>query len=71
MFAENDIYFPGLRAYVGYKQAGVKIKRKKRLYGKSRVRLMGLVDLSIIAFFGFSECFFAISQFLLYLFLKF
>lgn len=54
MFAENDIYFPGLRAYVGYKQAGVKLERKKRLYQRSRVGLMGLVDLSIIAFFGFS-----------------
>jgi glycosyltransferase involved in cell wall biosynthesis len=54
MFAENDIYFPGLRAYVGYNQTGIKLERKRRAYGRSRVGFMGLVDLSVIAFFGSS-----------------
>jgi len=54
MFKESDIYFPALRAYVGYRQTGIPLKRGKRADGKSRVGLLGLLDLSSIALFNFS-----------------
>jgi dolichol-phosphate mannosyltransferase len=54
LFSETDIYFPGLRAYVGYKQTGIALDRGQRAYAKSRVGLIGLMDLSSIAIFSFS-----------------
>jgi polyisoprenyl-phosphate glycosyltransferase len=54
MFKETDIYFPGLRAYVGYEQAGVNVKRRERAHGKSRVGISGLMSLSLVALINFS-----------------
>lgn len=54
MFKETDIYFPGLRAYVGYKQVGVTVRRRERAYGKSRVGIVGLMGLSVVALINFS-----------------
>ena len=53
-FKETDIYFPGLRAYVGFKQEGVMLERGQRHHGKSRVGIAGLLDLSIVAILHFS-----------------
>jgi glycosyltransferase involved in cell wall biosynthesis len=54
MFKEVDVYFPGLRAYVGLKQIAVNVERAHRKHGKSKVGLLGLLRLSITGLFGFS-----------------
>jgi len=54
LFSEVDIYFPALRAYVGYRQTGLPLDRGKRSFGTSRVGFKGLVDLSLIALLDFS-----------------
>jgi polyisoprenyl-phosphate glycosyltransferase len=53
-FKESDVYFPGLRAYVGMRQTGVKVKRQKRAYGKSKVGKVGLFHLAMSGLLGFS-----------------
>lgn len=53
-FREAEIYFPGLRAYVGMKQTGVPVKRRKRVHGKSRVGILGLINIAITGLLGFS-----------------
>jgi glycosyltransferase involved in cell wall biosynthesis len=53
-FEETDVYFPALRAYVGYRQEGVSIERAARAHGRSRVGFAGLVNLSIAGLLGFS-----------------
>ncbi len=52
---EREIYFPGLRAYVGYRQVGLPARRQSRAYGKSRVGFWRLVNLSVAGLLGFSE----------------
>jgi dolichol-phosphate mannosyltransferase len=51
---EHNRYYPGLRAWVGFRQDGVDAPRRGRSGGKSRVGLMGLAELAFDAFFGFS-----------------
>ncbi len=53
-FKESEIYFPGLRAYVGLNQTGVPVKRGARAYGESKVGKMGLLNLSMSGILGFS-----------------
>lgn len=53
-FQECEVYFPGIRAYVGMKQILVPVARGERACGKSRVGLWGLVDLSTAGLVGFS-----------------
>jgi dolichol-phosphate mannosyltransferase len=51
---EHNRYYPGLRAWVGFRQDGVEAPRRGRSGGRSRVGLMGLASLAFDAFFGFS-----------------
>ncbi len=51
---EHNRYFPGLRAYAGFKQVGVKVDRDARFAGKPRVGLKGLIKLAFDAIFSFS-----------------
>jgi len=53
-FGEGEIYFPGLRAYVGMRQAGVPVERQKRAHGKSKVGIFGLFKLAVAGLVGFS-----------------
>lgn len=48
-------YFPGLRAFVGFKQVAVEIPRGKRYDDKSRVGFRGLLRLAGAAFFAESR----------------
>lgn len=51
---EHNRYYPGLRAWVGFRQDGVDVPRRGRSGGISRVGLAGLAELAFDAFFGFS-----------------
>jgi dolichol-phosphate mannosyltransferase len=51
---EHNRYYPGLRAWVGFRQDGVDAPRRGRPGGRSRVGLVGLTELALDAFFGFS-----------------
>jgi len=51
---EHNRYYPGLRAWVGFRQDGVDAPRRRRPGGRSRVGLVGLSELALDAFFGFS-----------------
>ena len=51
---EHNRYYPGLRAWVGFRQDGVDAPRRDRSGGNSRVGLVGLAELAFDAFFGFS-----------------
>jgi glycosyltransferase involved in cell wall biosynthesis len=51
---EHNRYYPGLRAWVGFRQDGVDAPRRGRSGGNSRVGLAGLAELAFDAFFGFS-----------------
>ena len=53
-FSESDLYFPGIRAYIGFKQTSVPVHRGCRKHGASRVGFMGLVRLSSSGILGFS-----------------
>jgi dolichol-phosphate mannosyltransferase len=53
-FPEHNRYYPGLRAWVGFRQVGVDAPRRARPGGHSRVGLLGLTELALDAFFGFS-----------------
>ncbi len=53
-FKESEIYFPGIRAYIGMKQEGVHLVRGNRLDGKSKVGFSGLLNLSTAGLIGFS-----------------
>ena len=52
--AENDRYFPGLRGWVGFRQAGVVVERNARYDDRPRVSLAGLFRLAKTAMFSFS-----------------
>ncbi len=51
---EHNRYYPGLRAWVGFRQDGVDAPRRGRPGGSSRVGFVGLTELALDAFFGFS-----------------
>ena len=51
---ERNRYFPGLRAYAGFKQVGVPVDRDARFSGSARVGLKGLIKLAFDAIFSFS-----------------
>jgi dolichol-phosphate mannosyltransferase len=53
-FSEADIFFPGIRAYVGFRQSALEVQREPRRYGTSRVGLLGLIQLSSSGILGFS-----------------
>ncbi|HMP73117.1 MAG TPA: glycosyltransferase family 2 protein [Kiritimatiellia bacterium] len=51
---ERNRYFPGLRAYAGFVQAGVKVQRDARFADTSRVRVLGLIKLAMDGIISFS-----------------
>ena len=53
-FSERNLYFPGLRAWAGFRQTGVPVSRRSRHDSKPRVGLRGLWKLSMNAIFSFS-----------------
>lgn len=52
---DNDPYFPGLRAWVGFRQKGVAVVRRARAEGRSRVGVLGLAWLSLRALLLYSS----------------
>jgi polyisoprenyl-phosphate glycosyltransferase len=53
-FTERNLYFPGLRAWAGFRQTGVEVPRRSRHDKHSRVGLRRLWKLSTNAIFSFS-----------------
>jgi polyisoprenyl-phosphate glycosyltransferase len=53
--ADPDPYFPGIRAWVGYRQIGVPLPRSARYAGDSRVGMRGLFRLAFRAVFAYSN----------------
>lgn len=51
---EHDRYYPGLRAWVGFRQKGIQVERLARYDGRPRVSLGGLFKLAATAVFSFS-----------------
>lgn len=51
---ERNRYLPGLRAYAGFPQTGVRVERGRRFEGEPCVGFGGLVKLAIDAIFGFA-----------------
>ncbi len=51
---ERDRYLPGLRAWVGFKQIGINVRRLPRYDNQPRVSLRGLWRLAKTAIFSFS-----------------
>lgn len=52
---EHGRYFPGLRAYAGFRQTGIPIDRDARFAGNPHVKFRGLVQLALDAIFSFSN----------------
>lgn len=52
---EHTLYLPGLRAWVGFRQVGVRVPRRHRYDRKARVGLFGLWNLAMDAIFSFSN----------------
>ena len=48
-------YFPAVRAWVGFRQAGVPLARDARRHGTSRVGVIGLIRLGATAIFSYSD----------------
>jgi glycosyltransferase involved in cell wall biosynthesis len=51
---EHNRYFPGLRAYAGFRQQGIEVERDARYSGPPRVGLLGLVKLALDGIVSFS-----------------
>lgn len=51
---ERNRFIPGLRAWAGFKQIGIKIERPLRLHGKPRVSIIKLFKLALDGLFSFS-----------------
>ncbi len=51
---EQKQYLPGLRAWVGFKQIGISVPRRRRYDNKVKTRLMGKWKLGLSAIIGFS-----------------
>jgi len=56
--SDRDPYFPGLRAWVGFRQRGVPLPRDARLSGESKVGWRGLFGLSLRALFIYTDLLF-------------
>ena len=56
--SDADPYFPGLRAWVGFRQGGVPLPRDARLSGTSKVGRWGLFVLSLRALFTYTDLLF-------------
>lgn len=52
---EKNIYFRGLRSWVGFKQIGIEYTRKNRLEGKSKYSLLKLYNLALNGITNFSS----------------
>lgn len=52
--ADTSPYFPGIRAWVGFRQRGVAVDRDARYAGTSRVGVFGLCRLALRAVFSYS-----------------
>ncbi len=52
---EHNRYFPGLRAFAGFRQCGVQVPRDARFAGTTRVGAKGLLRLAMDALFGYSS----------------
>jgi polyisoprenyl-phosphate glycosyltransferase len=53
--SDRDRFFPGLRQWVGYRQAGIPVERAARYDDRPRVSLRGLCRLAKSAVFSFSS----------------
>lgn len=51
---ERNRYFPGLRAYAGFRQEAIVVERDARHAGTSRVKLSGLINLALDGLIAFS-----------------
>jgi len=51
---EHNRYFPGLRAYAGFRQKGIEVERDARFAGGPRVGWLGLVKLALDGILSFS-----------------
>jgi glycosyltransferase involved in cell wall biosynthesis len=51
---ERNRYFPGLRAYAGFRQTGIEVERGARFSGPPRVTFGGLFKLALDGMFAFS-----------------
>lgn len=51
---ERNRYFPGLRAYAGFRQTGIEVERGVRFSGPPRVTVGGLFKLALDGMFAFS-----------------
>lgn len=52
---DENVFFPGLRSWVGFEQIAVPLDRDGRAGGHSQVGVKGLVRLAIGALFGYSK----------------
>ncbi len=52
---ERNIFFPGVRSYVGFRQAGVEIERPARAAGRSRISLGRRIVGGLDGIFAFSN----------------
>jgi len=53
--SDTEPYFPGLRAWAGFRQKGIVLERQAREQGESKVALKGLIRLSMRAFMLYSD----------------
>ena len=53
--ADRSPYFPGLRAWAGYRQKGLPLQRDGRYAGSSKVGFGGLLRLAVNAVFSYSD----------------
>jgi dolichol-phosphate mannosyltransferase len=51
---EHNRYFPGLRAYAGFRQRGIEVERDPRFSGRPRVGVLGLAKLALDGIVSFS-----------------
>lgn len=52
---EHHRYFPGLRAWVGFRQTGIEVPRRARLDGRAKIGITGLFRLALDAIVSFSD----------------
>jgi dolichol-phosphate mannosyltransferase len=52
---DENVFFPGLRSWIGFEQAAVQLDRDGRAEGRSQVGFRGLTRLAVGALFGYSK----------------